>query len=78
MCLGVKDARTEIQDHYTLTDWDGRFLVHITEPNNEMEVQVDRLGIVELIQDEENNVLETDDEIEEIDEEEDMRDRNQR
>ena len=66
---------TETQDHYTLTDWDGRFLVHITELINEMEVQVDGLGIVEVIPDEKNNVLETDDEIQEIDEEEDMRDR---
>ena len=40
-----------------------------------MEVQVDGLGIGEVIPDEKNNVLETDDEVEEIDEEEDMRDR---
>ena len=27
-------ARVEIQDHYTLTDGEGRFLVHITKPKN--------------------------------------------
>ena len=69
-------ARTETQDHYTVTDGDGRFLVHITKPIKEKEGQEDELGMVEEdIQDEENNVLETDEEIEETDEEKDMRDR---
>ena len=27
-------ARVEVQDHYTLTDGDGRFLVHLTKPKN--------------------------------------------
>ena len=67
-------ARTETQHHYTVTDGDGRFLVHITKPIKEKEVQEDELGIVEEdIQYEENNVLETDEEIEETDEEKDMR-----
>ena len=66
-------ARTVIQDHYTLTDGDGRFLVHITKPAKEQVTHQEESAGDEDSYDEENNLL--DDEIEETDDERDMRDR---